>query len=85
MDELNTPNVKIIENAALDDVRPGDHLTWERVTTIDGVTITTRYEGIAHHRDEDGDWWTTSFRKNAKYYVSKPIITTKKVIRNGRI
>lgn len=58
MDELNTPNVKIIENAALDDVRPGDHLTWERVTTIDGVTITTRYEGIAHHRDEDGDWWT---------------------------
>ena len=50
---------KIIENATRDDVRPGDHLTWERVTTIDGVTITTRYEGIAHCRDAGGDWWTS--------------------------
>ena len=49
-------NVKIIENATRYDVQPGDHITWERVTTIDGVTITTRYEGIARFRDEGGDW-----------------------------
>ena len=58
MDGQNDPNVKIIENATRYDVRPGDHITWERVTTIDGVTITTRYEGIARFRDEGGDWWT---------------------------
>ena len=55
---MNDPTVKIIENATRYDVRPGDHITWERVTTIDGVTITTRYEGIARFRDEGGDWWT---------------------------
>ena len=51
--------METIENATRDDVRPGDHLTWERVKTIDGVTITTRYEGIARFRDEGGDWWTS--------------------------
>ena len=58
MNEKNDPNVQVIENATRGDVRPGDHITWERVTTIDGVTITTRYEGIARFRDEGGDWWT---------------------------
>ena len=58
MNEKNDPNVQVIENATRGDVRPGDHITWERVTTIDGVTITTRYEGIARYRDEGGDWWT---------------------------
>lgn len=58
MDELNTPNVKIIENATRDDGRPGDHLTWEEVTTKGGVTRAVRHEGIAHHRDGDGDWCT---------------------------
>ena len=54
------PNMteKIIENATRDDVRPGDHLTWERVVTIAGVTYTTRREGIAHRRDASGNWST---------------------------
>lgn len=51
-------NVKIIENASLDDVRPGDHLTWKWVQEIDGVTVKSSHEGIAHHQDECGDWWT---------------------------
>ena len=58
MSKKNETRVQVIENATRDDVRPGDHITWERVTTIDGVTITTRYEGIARFRDEGGDWWT---------------------------
>ena len=49
---------KIIENATRDDVRPGDHLTWERVVTTAGVTYTTRREGIAHRRDASGNWST---------------------------
>ena len=47
-----------IENATLDDVRPGDHLTWKWVQEIDGVTVKSSHEGIAHHQDEYGDWWT---------------------------
>lgn len=52
------PNVKIIENAYKSDVRPGDHVTWEKTRRMGGGTITERREGIAHHRDGDGDWWT---------------------------
>ena len=51
------PNVQTIENAALDDVRPGDHLTWDLTWTHREVTLTNRREGIACHRDEFGDWW----------------------------
>ena len=54
----NDPNVKIIEHVTRDDVRPGDHLVWESTREKDGVTITERREGIAHHRDSFGDWWT---------------------------
>ena len=67
MDELNNPNVQVIENATRDDVRPGDHLILEKAQTWRGVTITTRREGIAHHRDGAGDWctedgaWLTDF------------------------
>ena len=57
MNEKNDPNVQVIENATRDDVRPGDHLTWTKTWTEDGVKITRRREGIAHHRDVDGDWW----------------------------
>ena len=49
-------NVKIIENATRDDVRPGDHITWMCVEEIDSVTTKHHREGIAHHRDRDGDW-----------------------------
>ena len=58
MNENTNPDVKTIENATGDDVRPGDHVTWDDVEEERGMTITTRREGIAHHRDLDGDWWT---------------------------
>ena len=56
MGNLNDPNVKIIKNATRDDVRPGDHVTWEYTGAREGVTTFERREGIAHHRDSDGDW-----------------------------
>ena len=56
MDGQNDPNVKIIENATRYDVRPGDHITWMCVEEIDSVTTKHHREGIAHHRDRDGDW-----------------------------
>lgn len=52
------PNVKIIENATRDDVRPGDHLIRAHVWETCGVTVTDRREGIAHYRDDEGDWRT---------------------------
>ena len=56
---MNKQNVQIIENARMDDVRPGDHITWERVRSrIGAATMLERREGIAHHRDKDGDWYT---------------------------
>ena len=56
-------SVKIIENAARDDVQPGDHVVWERPVAERPVaerdaTTTLRREGIAHHRDHYGDWCT---------------------------
>lgn len=57
---MNTPNdtnIKIIEHATRDDIHPGDHVTWEWTRGAGGVTITERREGIAHHRDNFGDWW----------------------------
>ena len=56
MSEPTTPTVQIIENATRDDVRPGDHITWMCVEEIDSVTAKHHREGIAHHRDRDGDW-----------------------------
>ena len=59
MNENTNPDVKTIENATRDDVRPGDHITWTRVWERDGVAVKIIYEGIAHHRaDDDNDWWT---------------------------
>ena len=52
------PNMQIIENASLDDVCPGDHVTWEEDRVYHGVTAFERHEGIAHHRDSSGDWCT---------------------------
>lgn len=62
MDELNDQNVQIIENAALDAGRSGDHIVWEHTETLHGVTRTVRREGIAHHRDQEGDWCTEEDR-----------------------
>ena len=52
------PNMQTIENASSKDVRSGDHLTWKWVQEIDGVTVKSSHEGIAHHQDEYGAWWT---------------------------
>lgn len=57
-EQTNDPNVKIIENAALDDVRPGDHVVWEESDTERGVTSIIHREGVAHDRDSQGDWCT---------------------------
>ena len=56
MDEKIETAVQVIENATRDDVRPGDHITWMCVEEIDSVTTKHHREGIAHHRDRDGDW-----------------------------
>lgn len=56
MSEPNAPTVQVIENATRDDVRPGDHVTWEHTGARDGVTTFERREGIAHHRESTGDW-----------------------------
>lgn len=55
---LTDPRVQIIENARRDDVRPGDHITFTSRLDRDDVTLTWTREGIAHHRDDDGDWCT---------------------------
>ena len=55
---MSDQNMQTIENATRADVRPGDHLTWKWVQEIDGVTVKSSHEGIAHHQDEYGDWWT---------------------------
>ena len=87
MNEKNDPNVQVIENATRDDVRPGDHLILETPRMWRDATITTRREGIAHHRDGDGDWctddgvWLTDFsddsgtltiRRTVKELPTKP-------------
>ena len=55
---MSENSVKIIESASLDDVRASDHVAWTEVQKVHGVTVTVRREGIAHHRDNDGDWCT---------------------------
>lgn len=57
-----TEKTETIENASRDDVRPGDHLIWTIITENGGVTLTYRREGIAHDRDDDGDWCTEEGR-----------------------
>lgn len=49
---------KIIENASLYDIRPGDHIIWERTWMMRGVTGIEHREGTAHHRNQDDDWCT---------------------------
>ena len=58
MNEKNEAAVQVIENASLEDVLPGDHLTWECVMVHGGLTMTNRREGIASYRNVSGDWWT---------------------------
>ena len=58
MNENTKTDVQIIENARLDDVRPGDHVVWEESDTERGVTSIIHREGVAHDRDSQGDWCT---------------------------
>ena len=53
------PNMQIITPATRDEVRPGDHVVFLRTWERDGLTVTERREGIAHHLD-DGDWCTVA-------------------------
>ncbi|MCM3578688.1 hypothetical protein M3686_11210 [Micrococcus luteus] len=48
--------MQTIENARLDDVLPGDHLTWEDTWERRSVTRTVRREGIAAYQRPSGDW-----------------------------
>ena len=58
MNENTKTGVQVIENARLKDVRPGDHIIWEQTEVQHGRTRTVRREGIAHYRDQLGDWQT---------------------------
>ncbi|MCV7529053.1 hypothetical protein M3D01_004080 [Micrococcus luteus] len=58
MNENTKTDVQTIENASLDDVRPGDHLTWEYAREVGGVTISVRREGVAAGRYGSADWYT---------------------------
>ena len=76
---MNDQNMQIIENATLDDVRPGDHLVWEYAREVDGVTITVRREGVAGARYGNVDWytkdgmWITDSRQGDTLTIRRPI------------
>ena len=54
---MNKKNVQVIENAALRDIRPGDHVAWECAREFYGAIFATRREGIAY--DQEGSDWCT--------------------------
>lgn len=58
MDKKIEPNVKTIENAALDDVRAGDYLIRTRTKKYGDADITEIREGTARHRNDAGIWCT---------------------------
>ena len=60
MSKTNETGFQVIENAARDYGRSGDYMIWEDTETRGGVIVTARREGIAHHRDQWGDWCTES-------------------------
>lgn len=79
-------NVQIIENATLDDVRPGDHITGTRRTWgMCGVTYFERCEGVAHHRHSDGRWETAQngWLPNPEGNDVDVTITIRRTILNG--
>lgn len=80
--KVSNENVKIIENASRDDVRPGDHVTWEYTNTRNGVTTFERREGIAHHRDEDGDWCTKEGRYITYRESNDSVITIRRTVQD---
>lgn len=77
---MNESNVKIIENATRDDVRPGDHIIWEQTWTVHDVTTTQRNEGVAHAHDRDGDWYTESGTYITNYWASNYTLTIRRTV-----
>jgi hypothetical protein len=80
MSENTDRNMQVIENATLDDVRPGDHLTWEETWEVYGVTTAQRREGIAHHRDINGDWCTERGAHITNCWASNGTVTIRRPI-----
>lgn len=60
MTDTTDTHMKTIENARLDNVRPGDHIIWTRDKEYGGVISVERREGTAHHRDASSNWRTES-------------------------
>lgn len=58
MSKKNETSVQEFAAATHGAIWSGDHVVWTETGVIDGVTVTIRREGIAHHRDSDGDWRT---------------------------
>ncbi len=56
MNENTKTGVQVIENASLDDVRPGDHVVWEKTWVVRGVTCAESREDVTHRLDSAGDW-----------------------------
>ena len=80
---MNDQNMQIIENATLDAGRSGDHIVWEHTETFHGVTRTVRREGIAHHRDQEGDWCTEEGRWITNGEGEDIILTIRRPVAEG--
>ena len=80
MSENTDHNMQVIENATRDDVRPGDHITWEQTWTVHDMTATQRREGVAHARDRDGDWYTERGAYITNYWASNGTVTIRRPI-----
>ena len=81
MSKKNEANVQVIENAALEDVRAGDHITWVHAEEAYGVTIRHHREGVARYLDGFGDWrteggeWLTDGKgEHVSITIRRPII-----------
>lgn len=81
--ESEDPTVQTIENASLDDVRFGDHITWEEGRVYYGVTAFERHEGIAHHRDSYGDWCTEEYGQITRGEGEGITITIRRAVQDG--
>lgn len=77
---MNEQNVQIIENATRDDVRPGDHVTWEWTREHGDMSVTNARSGIAYHRDADGDWWTKGGMFITDWNKEGPTLTIRRPI-----
>ena len=76
---MSEKNVQVIEKARLDDVLPGDHITWECSREWRGADTYERREGIAACRYGNADWytkdgmWITDSRQGDTITIRRPI------------